>query len=391
MTHKLFCKSHFDIPKGVSYFSGHSLGPITQFAKQHLAKAINAWEHTQVNAWHQTDWLALAQDCGDKIAPLIGASMGEVIVCDNTTLNLLKLLLMALSLNPGRKIILTEQGNFPTDNYIAQSVANLKDVEFVALPKEDIIEALNDEVAVLLLTQVDYKTAQKWDMAALTKLAHQKGILTLWDLSHSVGVIELKCSKHQVDFAVGCTYKYLNGGPGAPGFIYVNEKHLPHPNAIQGWMGHLSPFDFSPHFSQGEGIKRYLSGTPSILSMKALQGALRVYEQIEIAQVDYKSQCLSQSLIEESKQFPGLTCISPLEADKRGSHVAFSHPKALLLCEVLKAKGIIVDHRKPDIIRFGISPLYLNEEDIDLAIKALKHAYSVPNILSPASPNPGQI
>ncbi|MBS0287455.1 MAG: kynureninase [Proteobacteria bacterium] len=371
MKNTIYCKALFHLPENVHYFSGHSLGPITKNAKQQLQQGLHEWENKLVNAWTDAHWMDLPKHCGDKIAPLIGAKTHEVIVCDNTTLNLLKVLLSAVALNNKRKIILTEQGNFPTDNYIAQSVANVQGVTLKALPKKDIIDALNESVAVLMLTHVDYKTAEKWDLAKITKKAHAWGIITVWDLSHSVGMMPIDCSNSAVDFAVGCTYKYLNGGPGAPSFIYVNERHLDLAPDIQGWMGHQQPFAFLENYIPAHGIKRYLSGTPCILSMKALAGALSVYEHLNLQVIEQESQKLTNYLIECcAKHAPSLTLASPRESSVRGNHVAFTHPQADKLACALNANGVVVDYRAP-FIRFGISPLYLNHTDLDCAIKIL--------------------
>ncbi|MGD9592573.1 MAG: kynureninase [Candidatus Berkiella sp.] len=369
---KVYRKEQFEIPEHKHYFCGHSLGPISKSAKLALLNGAHQWETEQVCAWEQSQWIDLPEICGQKIAPLIGASHADVIVCDNTTLNLFKVLLCALSINPKRNIILTQIDNFPTDNYIAQSVANLKDVTYIALPKEDILTALNSDVAVLLLTHVDYLSANKWDMAHINQMAKAKGIVTIWDLSHSVGVMNLHCAQNEVDFAVGCTYKYLNGGPGAPSFIYVNPKHQDH-LPLQGWMGHATPFAFLQTFHPAIGVKRFLSGTPSILSMKTLLGALEHFDNVDLPCLEKKSQALTTYLIEKCAQFlPAFKCLSPQDPLQRGSHVAFYHPDAQDLVKQFIKQGIIVDYRNPNVIRFGISPLYLNKADIDNALAVIQ-------------------
>ncbi len=368
-------KNLFEISPNKHYFCGHSLGPISKPAHNALQQALCEWETEQVCAWTQSAWIDLPMLCGEKLAPIIGAHAHEVVVCDNTTLNIMKLLLCALSLTT-RNVILTEKNNFPTDNYIAQSVAQLKNVEFKSVAKDEIITSLNTDVAVLLLSHIDYKTSEKWDMAHINQVAKEKGILIVWDLSHSVGVMKLESSSLDVDFAVGCTYKYLNGGPGAPSFVYVNQKHHAASAPMQGWMGHRAPFDFSAQFVPANGIKRFLSGTPSILSMKTLLGALSLFDHQDLSEIEKVSGILGDYLIAQCKQFPNLKCISPIDASNRGGHVAFKHPKANKLANALIEQGVIVDYRAPDIIRFGISPLYLSKSDI---IKTISHLHYILN------------
>ncbi len=368
-----YCKPQFNLSEDTHYFCGHSLGAQPKSAKEALMQSVAEWENHRVSGWTKAQWLELPKLCGDRIAPLIGAHTDEVIVSDNTTLNLMKLLFSAIASKNNRKIILTEEGNFPTDLYIAQSVAKLHNMTLKVVPRDAIMDSLDDAVAVVLLTHVNYRTSQKWDMKTLNQKAQHHDIKTLWDLSHSVGVTKLSCTNLGVDFAVGCTYKYLNGGPGAPSFLYVNKKHQHLHPAIQGWMGHEAPFDFAPEYQSAQGIKRYLSGTPSILSMKALYGALCVFEKIDLAVVERESNQLTQYFIEQCAiHIPALQCLSPFDASQRGSHVAFRHPQADKLAKSLIERGIVIDYRTPDLIRFGIAPLYINSHDIDVAINHLK-------------------
>ncbi len=358
------------------YFCGHSLGLMPKTAEQYVQKALEQWKTFQVNAWNHANWLELPTQLGLKIAQLIGANADEVMVCDSTTLNLMKCLLSALELNSSRHVILTEKDNFPTDLYMADAIAHLRQVTVKTVASENIIESMNKHVAVLLLTHVNYRTGAKYDMAKINRLAKEKGILTIWDLSHSVGAMALHCSQYDADFAVGCTYKYLNGGPGAPSFIYVNQKHHHQMSLLHGWMGHASPFAFSPDYLPGKGIASYLLGTPSILSMKALEGALQCYDQCDMEALEKKSHYLTSLMIRKCQQaLPELQCLSPADSSRRGSHVAFSHPQAQSIAQAMIERGVIIDYREPNLIRFGISPLYNTEEDIERAVEILREIF----------------
>ncbi len=354
------------------YFCGHSLGLMPKTAELHVKEALEQWSHHQITAWNSANWLELPKQLGHKIAPLIGANANEVVVCDSTTVNLMKCLLSALELNNSRQIILTEKNNFPTDLYMADAVAKLRQVTVKTVVSENLIESMNEQVAVLMLTHVNYRTGAKYNMALINRLAKEKGILTVWDLSHSVGVMRLHCSQLDTDFAVGCTYKYLNGGPGSPSFIYVNQKHHQQASLLHGWMGHASPFSFSSHYQPGNGIASYLLGTPSILSMKAIEGALQSYENCDMQALEKRSHYLTSLLIEKCQQaLPELECLSPTEPTQRGSHIAFTHPQAQAIAKALIERGVIIDYREPHLIRFGISPLYNTEQDIEQAVEIL--------------------
>jgi kynureninase len=364
-------KHLFSLPNDIVYLCGHSLGPMPKMAALCLQEGLHHWEQNLVGAWH--DWIDLPKQLGSKIALLIGSSPNEVIVCDSTSINLMKLLLSAIPLNPNRNIILTEQGNFPADLYIADSVACLQNKTVKAVSPDAIVEAMDEQVAVLMLTHVNYRTSFKYDMAKINRKAKALGILTLWDLSHSVGIMPLDCSKFEVDFAVGCTYKYLNGGPGAPSFLYVHQKHLNQIPAIRGWMGHKTPFTFSPHYESANGITAYLTGTPNILSMKALEGALHVFEKVDLAALQEKSTALSSYLIAQCQQYlPDLMLASPFSSAQRGSHVAFSHPHAYAISRAMIAKGVIMDYREPNLMRFGLSPLYVDFADIEKTMEIFR-------------------
>lgn len=357
----------FAIAENQLYFCGHSLGPASTQAMTTLAKGMQNWMQERVNAWISHEWIDLPVKLGHTIAPLIGAHPDEVIVADSTSVNLLKCLLVALSINKERKIILTEHDNFPADRYIAHSLSAIDPLVCVkSVATKELLDMLEENVAVLMLTHVNYRSALKHDMTVLTRQAQQRGILVIWDLSHSVGAMPIHCSELGVDFAVGCTYKYLNAGPGSPGFIYVANKHHQATPVVKGWMGHVEPFAFAKDYQRAPGIKAYLTGTPPILSLKTLEGALALFETVDLYQLRQQSMALSQRLIETIEKNSSLfTLVSPRDPMLRGSHVAFTHPKAKAMVETLKAAEVIVDYREPGLIRFGIAPLYLDSQDID--------------------------
>lgn len=359
--------SNFLIPENQIYLCGHSLGPMSKQARFSLQQAIAGWTDDIVNGWTSQQWIHLPQKLGQAIAPLVGAELDEVIVADSTSINLLKCLLTACSLNAARKIILTEHDNFPADRYIAHSLSLMyPDLQVRSIATDEIIAAMDETVAVLLLTHVNYRSSERHDIALLTRKAHELGIIVVWDLSHSIGAMPLACTQWQVDFAVGCTYKYLNGGPGSPGFIYIAKKHHHHAMpVIQGWMGHESPFSFAKDYVRAHGVKAFLTGTPPILSLKGLEGALQVFNGMDLQYVRQQSMALSQQLIESlAKSAPELNLVSPKDPEQRGSHVAYSHPNAEEITQKLLTKNVIVDYRTPALIRFGIAPLYLDVGDI---------------------------
>lgn len=367
-------KQDFIIPEQQIYLCGHSLGPASHVAMASLQQGIHGWSADLVQGWSTQQWLPLSVQLGQKIAPLLGADADEVIVADSTSINLLKCLLSALALNPSRKIVLTEDENFPTDRYIVESLTAMDStVQLKSVPSEQLYNALDETIAVLTLTHVNYRSSQKHEMALLTRKAHSLGIIVVWDLSHSVGAMPLLCSALAVDFAVGCTYKYLNGGPGAPGFIYVarryHDKMVP---MIRGWMGHQSPFAFSPDYVPASGIKAFLTGTPPILSLKALAGALELFKGMDMGHLQQASMDLSQQLITGIDAcIPELSLISSRNPFNRGSHVAYAHNDAENITQALIARGIIVDFRAPRLMRFGVAPLYIDSQDIEKVVQTL--------------------
>ncbi len=361
----------FVLPDGVIYLDGNSLGALPKTVDGRLQAAVTEdWGQGLVRSWNDAGWIDLPATLGAKIAPLIGAPAKEVMVADSTSVNLFKLLVAALRLRPDRRTILMEARDFPTDLYIAQGVAALMGDGYAlrTVPTKDIAAAIDETVAVVALTHVNFKTGAVHDMAGLTACAHGAGALTIWDLCHTVGALPIDLAGAGADFALGCTYKYLNGGPGAPAFVYVPQRlqadfHQP----LTGWMGHADPFSFVDDFTPADGIRRALSGTPTILSMIALDAALDVWADVDMPALRAKSMALSDlfiKLVEARCAGQGFALASPRDAARRGSQVSFRHPHGYAVIQALIARGVIGDFRAPDIARFGFTPLYTRYVDV---------------------------
>ena len=379
MTDDIFARTRalFELPEGVIYLDGNSLGPLPTAARQRVAAEIDeGWGERLIRGWNDRGWIDLPDKVGDKIARLIGAPEGTVIAGDSTSVNLFKALTGALSLNPERRVVLSDAGNFPTDLYVAQVAIRTfgKGDELKVVEPGQVAEAIDDSVAVLMLTEVDYRTGRLHDMKALTAKAHEQGVITIWDLCHSAGALPVDLAGCNVDFAVGCGYKYLNGGPGAPAFIYVKpeigDKADP---ALAGWMGHEAPFVFDPVYRPGAGISRMRVGTPPILSMAALDTALDVWNGVDMDDVRTRSMVLSERFIKEVEaRCPELELASPRDPSARGSQVSFRFPEGYAAMQALIAEGVIGDFRAPDIMRFGFTPLYINEADVVTAAQTIE-------------------
>jgi len=373
-------RAAFDLPDGVIYLDGNSLGALPRNVAPRVADVVLAqWGEQLIRAWNESAWIDLPTRIGDRIAPLIGAPAGSVIAADSTSLNVMKALTAALSLRPTRNIILSDTGNFPTDLYVAQGVAAMlaRGRELRTVAPEDVSAAIDETVAVLMITQVDYRTGRKHDMNALTAKAHAAGALTLWDLAHSAGAFPVDITAAGADFAVGCGYKYLNGGPGAPAFIYVRPDHLgAFSPAHAGWMGHAAPFAFEPVYRAAEGIAQMSVGTPPILGLAALDAALDVWDGVDMGEVQRKSAALCDLFIEEVERRCaafGLLLASPRDAALRGSQVSFRCPEGYAVMQALIGAGVIGDFREPDVIRFGFTPLYTRYRDVVDAAVTLEH------------------
>ncbi len=376
---KIF-QARFELPDNVIYLDGNSLGALPKTVKQRVAKTISEeWGEQLIRSWNTADWVHLPQRVGNKIARLIGAPEGSVVAADSTSINLFKVLSAALGLNAGRGKIVSEKENFPTDLYIAEGVAKQlgKGHQLVLADRpDDIPQMLDSDVAVLMLTHVNYRTGYRHDMAAITRAAHEKGILVVWDLAHSAGAMPVDLTGANADFAIGCGYKYLNGGPGAPAFLYVNPRHQGAFNQpLSGWFGHRSPFNFETGYVPSEGIEQYLCGTPQVLGMVALDEALSVWDDVDMEALRDKSIALGDYFIEGIDAFSaeyGLELVTPREAEKRGSQVSYSCENGYAIMQALIARGVIGDFRAPDIIRFGFTPLYLSFADVEKAIAILQ-------------------
>ena len=358
-------RDDFLLPDGVIYLDGNSLGALPKATPAALADvATRQWGDRLIRSWNE-GWIDAPQRIGAKIAPLIGAAADSVIIGDTTSTHLFKALVAALRSNPTRHTVLSEAGNFPTDLHIAEgAVGCVPGARLKVVAREDLAAALDDDTAVLLLTHVHYKTSDRFDMAAWTARAHAAGALMLWDLSHSVGAVPIDLTAANADMAVGCTYKYLNGGPGAPAFLYVAKRwqdSLASP--LSGWMGHAAPFAFEDAYRPAPGMKRWLAGTPAMLSTAALETALDLWADIDQHAVATKSARLFDILAAAGDAL-GLDCVSPRDPARRGSHISFRHPQAYALTQALIARGVIGDFRDPDILRLGLTPLYLSHEDV---------------------------
>jgi kynureninase len=371
----------FELPEGVLYLDGNSLGPLTKAARERVKREVEeSWGRELIRAWNSAGWIDLPARVGDKIARLIGAPAGSVVAADSTSINLYKALIAALKLNPGRRVILSDSGNFPTDLYIAEGVAaTLGDgYRLKTVAPQDVSEAISDEVAVLMLTEVDYRSGRLHDMTPLTKLAHARGVVTIWDLAHSAGAFPVDLTSANADFAVGCGYKYLNGGPGAPAFIYARpDLQAQAATALSGWMGHEAPFAFDLHYRPAPTIDRLRSGTPSVLAMAALDSALDAFEGVDMGAVRARSIELSERFRERVEAAcPELALASPRDPAARGSQISFRFGQGYAAMQALIARGVIGDFRSPDIMRFGFTPLYLSKDD------ALAAADSVVEIIN---------
>lgn len=375
------CRSRFQLPEGVIYLDGNSLGAMPKSVPPRMTRAIEQeWAVGLIRSWNDADWYPAPQRVGAKIAALVGAQAHEVIVCDSISVNLFKVLVSALRLRPGRHKILGELGNFPTDAYIASGVAELMQAEFAALNTtvdfDAVFDALDESVAILSLTHVNYKSGRRYDMAAITKRAHEVGALVVWDLAHTAGAMPCELNACKADFAVGCGYKYLNGGPGAPAFVFVAERHHAALNQpLKGWHGHAQPFAFVDGYVAGKGMDQMLVGTASQLGLIALEAALEAFEGVDMHVLRRKSEALSElfiRLVDQELSAFSFGLATPRETSQRGSQVALTHPEAYAIMQAVIARGVIGDFRAPDILRFGFASLYVSFTDIWHTIAHLK-------------------
>ena len=367
----------FHIPDGVIYLDGNSLGPLPKAASERVRQTIEAeWGNELIRGWNTAGWIDLPSRVGDRIGRLIGAPAGTVVTGDTLSIKVYQALASALDLRPDRRVVISDSGNFPTDLYMAQGLLRSLDKghELKVVAPEEVEPAIDDTVAAIMLTEVDYRTGRLHDMKALTAKAHAADALAIWDLAHSAGAIPVDLEGAKADFAVGCTYKYLNGGPGAPAFIYVSPEHgdkaVP---ALSGWLGHEAPFAFDPDYRPAAGVERMRVGTPPIIGLAALDAALDAWEGVDLHAVRARSLELSELFIQEVEaRCPQLRLASPRDPEARGSQVSFRFDNGYAAMQALIARGVIGDFRAPDIMRFGFTPLYLGFEEVGRAAEILQ-------------------
>ena len=369
-------RAMFHLPKGLIYLDGNSLGPLPRTAAARVARTItHEWGEMLITGWNKAGWMDQPRAIGDRIARLIGAEPGHVVMGDTLSIKVYQALASCLQMNPSRRVILSDTGNFPSDLYMAQGLCQTLGPGYVlkTVAPEDVLNAIDDTIAVLMITEVDYRTGRKHDMAALTARAHATGALTVWDLAHSAGALPVDLAGCGADFAVGCSYKYLNSGPGGPAFIYVAPRHanavLP---ALSGWLGHAAPFDFDQTYTPGPGIDRMRVGTPPVLQLAALEASLDIWDLVDMQDLRAASLDLSDQFIQGVKAAcPQLELATPRDRAMRGSQVSFRHNDGYAIMQALIAGGVIGDFRAPDILRFGITPLFINADDVAAAIGRL--------------------
>lgn len=369
-------KRQFHLPQGVIYLDGNSLGPLPKAAAARVAETMLAeWGELLIRAWNQAGWMAMPARVGDRIARLIGAEPGHVVMGDTLSIKVYQALASCLQMRPGRRIILSDTGNFPSDLYMAQGLCRTLGGAYAlkTVAPEDVLAAIDESTAVVMITEVDYRTGRRHDMAALSARAHAVGALIIWDLAHSAGAFPVGVAAGGADFAVGCSYKYLNSGPGGPAFVYVAPRHAETVQpALAGWLGHEAPFAFDRTYRPGAGVERMRVGTPPILQLAALDAALDVWDSVDLEDLRAQSLALTDRFIAGVEaSCPMLTLVTPRPHAERGSQVSFRHAEGYAIMQALIAEGVIGDFRAPDILRFGFTPLYIGAEEVDGAVAIL--------------------
>jgi len=372
MTDFTATRAMFHLPDGIIYLDGNSLGPLPIGAREKARQVLDdEWGEMLITGWNRAGWMALPQQLGARIARLIGAEADNVMVGDTLSTRLYQALAAALAMTD-RKIVLTDHGNFPSDLYMAQGLLDTlgQGHQLRVVAPEDVAANLTDDVAALMLTQIDYRTGRMHDMVALSAAAQACGTVTVWDLAHSAGAVQVDLAGANANFAVGCTYKYLNAGPGAPAFIYVAPRHADTAHTLlNGWLGHAEPFAFEPTYRPGPGITRMRVGTPAIIQMRMLEAAMDVWDLVDMADVRAQSVALCDRFIAGVEATcPALALASPRDAAQRGSQVSFRFANGYAAMQALIARGLIGDFRAPDIMRFGFTPLYIGPDDVDAAV-----------------------
>lgn len=376
MTDFAATREKFHMPEGVVYLDGNSLGPLPKNAMARARSVIEAeWGEMLIRAWNEAGWMEQPRRVGDRIARLIGAAPGTVVIGDTLSVKVYQALASALEMRPDRRVVVSDSGNFPTDLYMADGLLRSlgRGHELKVVEPEAVADAIDSSVAAIMLTQVDYRTGRMHDMAALTKRAHAAGALAIWDLAHSAGAVPIDLAGCEADFAIGCTYKYLNGGPGAPAFIYVRPDLVGRARpALSGWLGHDAPFAFDLDYRPAADISRMRVGTPPVVQMSILEAALEAWDGVDMADVRRRSIELSELFIREVEaRCPQLVLGSPREAQARGSQVSFRFEHGYAAMQALIARGVIGDFRAPDTMRFGFTPLYLGEAEVMKAVDIL--------------------
>ncbi len=369
-------KALFHLPAGMIYLDGNSLGPLPKSAAARVAQTVEReWGEMLITGWNKAGWMDKPMRVGDRIARLIGAEPGHVVMGDTLSIKVYQALASCLEMTPTRRVILSDTGNFPSDLYMAEGLIHTLGNGYTlkTVAPEDVLDAIDDTVAVTMLTEVDYRTGRKHDMAAITARAHKHGALTIWDLAHSAGAFQVHLAQCHADFAVGCTYKYLNSGPGGPAFIYVAPRHADTARpALSGWQGHTAPFAFDLDYRPATGAERMRVGTPPILQLAALEASLDIWDNVDMAALRHASLALSDQFIKGVEAAcPALTLATPRDHTQRGSQVSFRHPQGYAIMQAMIARGVIGDFRAPDIIRCGFTPLFIDATDVAKAVDVL--------------------
>ncbi|WP_211618697.1 kynureninase [Pseudidiomarina aestuarii] len=388
-------RERFVIPDGTIYLDGNSLGLLTHAAQERVQQTVTQeWGQDLITSWNAHQWIDLPLRVGDRIGQLIGAATGQVVCCDSISVNLTKALVAALSVQTARgqrrhKVISTVD-NFPTDLYMVQGLQDLLgkgNCELQLVEEKELNSTLTDDVSILMVTEVNFRTGRRLPIAELTRLAHENNILVIVDLAHSAGAMPVCLDEWQVDFAVGCTYKYLNGGPGAPAFVYAAERHhATMQQPLRGWMGHAKPFEFSNDYQPAAGIRQFLAGTPPVTAMVAVEGALTAFDHVDLKDVRDKSLRLARlfhDLLHDAGLTQMLQCIAPEQEAQRGSQLAYAFEHAYGLCQALIERGVIADFRAPNYIRFGFTPLYTSYHEIWLAVQIIRDVIATEDHLDP--------
>ncbi|MFD9959411.1 kynureninase [Amycolatopsis sp. NPDC058986] len=374
-------RDRFRLPSDVVYLVGNSLGALPEAARTRVTEVVDEeWGDGLVGSWNTAGWFDKPRTAGELVAPLIGAAPGQVVVCDTTSLNLYKVLFAALALRPGRGVVVAEAHAFPTDLYMIEGALGTqegKQLRLIGRDAPDLADALDSDVAVVVLSHVDYRTSALADLAEATRQAQGCGALVVWDLCHSVGALPVELDAAGADFAVGCTYKYLNGGPGSPAFVYVARRHQDTARQpLSGWHGHRAPFAFTVGYEPADGIDRFRTSTPQILSYAPLEASLRLWQDVDLGQVRSKSLALTglfMDLVESRLGDAGVEVVTPRD-ERRGSHVALRHEHSYGIVRALADRGVLGDFRAPDTMRFGFAPLYLRHADVGNAVDAMEEA-----------------